>query len=73
MHLVCAGETSTLANLDTESWTRDLRQIQGRPTFQRLDLERVIAYMRVQVCSRSLPARCCAGSAWILNLRAAYM
>lgn len=44
-----AGETSALSSLNTEAWTRELRQIQSAATFHRLELECAISSMRTQV------------------------
>jgi hypothetical protein len=40
---------SALSSLNTEAWTVELRQIQSAATFQRLELERSISFMRTQV------------------------
>ena len=47
---VCfAGEASAFSDMDMASWTQDLRRIQSRAAFQRLELERLIQSMRMQV------------------------
>ena len=44
-----AGEASTFSDMDTAAWTQELKRIQSRAAFQRLELERLIQSMRMQV------------------------
>ncbi|CAL5227089.1 g9995 [Coccomyxa viridis] len=46
-----SGEMSALLSMITESWTKELRQIQSSALFHRLDLERVISSMQTQVAA----------------------
>ncbi len=50
--VLCEGEMSALLSMITESWTKELRQIQSAALFHRLDLERVISSMQTQVLFR---------------------
>ena len=52
--ILCLGEMSVLLSMITESWTKELRQIQSAAIFHRLDLERVISSMQTQVCSQGV-------------------